>query len=252
MAVRGREWFEDEEFWNLFAPLMFDGTRWSETPGVVDAIEGLAGPKPGDSVLDACCGPGRHSLEFARRGYRVTGVDLTDSYLEAARESARDEGLGIEFLREDMREFRRPGAFDLAVNLFNSFGYFADPEEDLGMLRNIRESLKPGGRLVLEMLGKETAVRDFTEGEWFERDGWTVLTEYSVVGAWEGMKNRWILIRGAERIERSFVQRLYSGTELAALLARAGFGEIRILGSLRGAAYDRRAESLVALGMRIP
>ncbi len=247
MAVRGREWFEDEEFWNVFAPLMFDGKRWAETPGVVDAIEGLAGTKPGDAVLDACCGPGRHSLEFARRGYRVTGVDLTDSYLEAARESARDEGLRIEFLLADMREFRRPGAFGLVVNLFNSFGYFADPEEDLGMLRNIRESLKPGGRLVLEMLGKETAVRDFTEGEWFERDGWTVLTEYSAAGAWEGLRNRWILIRGAERIERSFVQRLYSGTELAALLTRAGFGDVRILGSLKGAPYDRKAESLVAL-----
>lgn len=247
MAVRGREWFEDEEFWNVFAPLMFDGKRWSETPGVVDAIRGLAGPEPGDAVLDACCGPGRHSLEFARRGYRVTGVDLTDSYLEAARESARDEGLRIEFLRADMREFRRPGAFGLAVNLFNSFGYFADPVQDLGMLRNIRESLKPGGRLVLEMLGKEIAVRDFTEGEWFERDGWTVLTEYSVAGAWEGLRNRWILIRGAERIERTFVQRLYSGVELAALLNRAGFGDVRILGSLKGAPYDRKAESLVAL-----
>ncbi|NLJ46908.1 MAG: class I SAM-dependent methyltransferase [Treponema sp.] len=226
---------------------MFDENRWAETPGVVDAIESLAASAPGDAVLDACCGPGRHSLEFAHRGYRVTGVDLMESYLEAARESSREDGLDIEFLRADMRDFRRPGSFDLAVNLFNSFGYFADPAEDLGMLRNIRESLRPGGRFVLEMLGKETAARDFTEGEWFERNGWTVLTEYSVVGAWEGMRNRWVLIRGAERIERSFVQRLYSGTEMAALLARAGFGEVRILGSLRGAPYDRKAENLVVL-----
>ncbi len=247
MAARGGEWFEDPEFWNVFAPLMFDEKRWAETPGVVDAVERLARIVPGDAVLDACCGPGRHSLEFALRGYRVTGVDLMDSYLEAARESARDEDADIEFLRADMRKFRRPGAFDLAVNLFNSFGYFADPAQDLDMLRNIRASLRPGGRFVLEMLGKETAVRDFTEGEWFERNGWTVLTEYSAVGAWEGLRNRWVLIRGAERIERTFVQRLYSGTEMAALLTRAGFGEVRILGSLDGAPYDRKAESLVAL-----
>lgn len=247
MAARGGEWFEDPEFWNIFAPLMFDEKRWAETSGVVDAVERLAGSVPGDTVLDACCGPGRHSLEFARRGYWVTGVDLMDSYLEAARESALVEGADIEFLRADMREFRRPGAFDLAVNLFNSFGYFADPGQDLDMLRNIRASLRPGGRFVLEMLGKETAVRDYIEGEWFERDGWTVLTEYSVVGAWEGLRNRWVLIRGAERIDRSFVQRLYSGTETAALLTRAGFGEVRILGSLEGAPYDRKALSLVAL-----
>ena len=250
MGAGGPEWFEDEEFWNIFAPLMFDERRWAETPTVVDAVERLAGSSPGDSVLDACCGPGRHSLEFAHRGYRVTGVDITKSYLEAARESALAEGADIEFLHADMRAFRRPEAFDLAVNLFNSFGYFADPRQDLALLRNILASLRPGGCFILELLGKEIAVRDFMESEWFERDGWTVLTGYEVVGAWEGLRNRWILLRGAERIERSFVQRLYSGRELTALLERAGFTDIRILGSLEGAAYDRSAVSLAASARR--
>jgi len=248
--MEGGEWFEDEAFWNVFAPLMFDEKRWAETPAVVDALERLAGTRPGDSVLDACCGPGRHSLEFARRGYRVTGVDITKSYLQAARESAEDEGADIEFLQADLRNFRRPESFDLCVNLFNSFGYFSDPAQEEDMLRNIRMSLRPGGRFVLEMLGKETAVRDFTEGEWFERNGWTILTEYEVVGAWEGLKNRWVLLRGSERIDRSFVQRLYSGTEMRDLLTRAGFRNIRIRGSLEGAPYDQDARSLVALAER--
>lgn len=250
MSEGGREWFEDESFWDVFAPLMFDEKRWAETPAVVDAVERLAGAVPGSSVLDAACGPGRHSLEFARRGYRVTGVDITQSYLEAARESALDEGVDIEFVREDLREFRRPASFDLCVNLFNSFGYFSNPEEDAALLGNIRESLRPGGRFVLEMLGKETAVRDFTAGEWFERDGWTVLTEYSVEGAWEGLRNRWMLLRGSERVDRTFVQRLYSGTELRDLLFRSGFRNISILGSLEGSPYDQSAKSLVALAAR--
>ena len=250
MAGENAEWFEDETFWNTFAPLIFDENRWAETSAVVDSVERLAGTRPGNSVLDACCGPGRHSLEFACRGYRVTGVDITSSYLEAARESARAEGVEIEFLHDDLRRFVRPDAFDLCVNLYNSFGYFADPAQEERMMGNIFRSLRPGGRLVLEMVGKETAVRDFTEGEWFERDGWTILTEFSVVGAWEGLKNRWILIRGAERIDRSFVQRLYSGSEMRNLLARAGFAKIRILGSLDGAPYDQKAQNLVAVAER--
>jgi SAM-dependent methyltransferase len=250
MEKRGGEWFEDESFWNVFAPLMFDEKRWAETPAVVDAVEKLAGLHNGDTVLDACCGPGRHALEFARRGYRVTGVDITESYLEAARESAADEGADIEFLHGDLRDFRRPGAFDLAVNLFNSFGYSSDPAHDERILDNILASLRPGGRLALEMLGKEIAVRDFMEGEWFERDGWTVLTEYTVMGAWEGLRNRWVLIKGTERIDRSFVQRLYSGTEMHDLLTRVGFSDIRILGSLEGEPYDQTAKSLVALATR--
>src|SRR5512138_1360083 len=129
---------------------MFDEGRWAEVPAVVSGIEALAGLKPGARVLDACCGPGRHSLELARRGYRVTGLDLTESYLEAARETASAEGLSIEFLRGDVRAFRRPGAFALCLNLFTSFGYFKSREEDIGTLRNFRASLAPGGALVLE------------------------------------------------------------------------------------------------------
>ncbi len=240
-------WFEDESFWTAYAPLMFDEKRWAETPDVIDAIERLAGLEPGDAVLDACCGPGRHTIELAKRGYRVTGIDLTRPFLDAARETARAEGVDPELLCEDIRRFRRPGGFDLALNLFTSFGYFEDPAEDLAALTNLRASLAPGGQLVLETIGKETAVRDFIEGEWFERDGWTVLTEFSVHGAWEGLATRWVLIRGAERIDRSFVQRLYSAVELRDALLRAGFSTVKLFGSLDGAPYDEKAASLVAL-----
>ena len=240
------EWFEDEEFWTVYAPIMFDEARWAEVPAVVDAIEALARPSPGAAVLDACCGPGRHSLELASRGYRVTGIDITDAYLEAARESAGDLAT-VSFLHADVREFEMPGAFDLAINLYTSFGYFADPAEDLAALRRLRGALKEGGALVIETTGKETAARDFTAGESFERGGWKVRTEFTIVGAWEGLRNRWILSRGEERVDHAFDLRLYSGTELKGALLGAGFSDVRILGGLDGSPYDQAAKSLVAL-----
>jgi SAM-dependent methyltransferase len=240
------EWFEDEEFWTEYAPIMFDEARWAEVPAVVDALERLCPLPPGASVLDACCGPGRHSVELASRGYEVTGIDITGAYLEAARESA--SGLAnARFVRADIREFDMPGAFDLAINLYTSFGYFSDPSEDGEALRRLRRSLKAGGHLVLETTGKETAARDFTAGESFERGGWEVRTEFEVIGAWEGLRNRWILSRGDELVDRSFALRLYSGTELRAALLDAGFAEVRILGGLDGSPYDQAAKSLVAL-----
>lgn len=249
------DWFEEEAFWAVYAPLMFDEARWAEVPAVVDALERLVGLEVGASVLDCCCGPGRHSIELASRGYRVTGVDITESYLEAARDSAADLDLPLELCRADIRSFVRPGSFDLAINLYTSFGYFASPEEDLAAVRNIRRSLRPGGAFVLETNGKETAARDFVEGETFERAGWSVRTEYEVVGAWEGLRNRWILSRpdqldpsgAAETIDRSFVLRLYSATELRAVLLEAGFSDVYLYGSLEGTPYDHRAASLVAL-----
>ncbi len=240
------EWFEDEGFWTAYAPVMFDEARWAEVPGVIDCIERLVRPKPGAAVLDACCGPGRHCLELASRGYRVTGIDITSAYLEAARESAAG---GARFLRADIRDFSVDEPFDLAINLYTSFGYFADPDEDLIALARLRAALRPGGSLVIETTGKETAARDFIAGESFERGGWVIRTEYSVVGAWEGLRNRWILSRDGEIVDRSFVIRLYSGTELRAALLKAGFADVRILGGVDGSLYDEAVASLVAVAV---
>jgi SAM-dependent methyltransferase len=218
-------------------------------PEIVDRIERLALPARGATVLDACCGPGRHSIELASRGYRVTGVDITEAYLEAARASA--EGLpDVRFVRADIRAFEGLGEFDLALNLFTSFGYFAEPEDDLEALYRIRTSLKPGGKLVLETQGKETTVRDFVEGESFERADCRVRTEYSVVGAWEGLRERWILEReGSPAADFSFVLRLYSAVEMHSALLKAGFEKVDIFGDLDGSPYDQRAKSLVALAI---
>ncbi len=257
----GGEWFEDEDFWTAYAPLMFDEARWAEVPAVVDAIEALVALKPGSAVLDACCGPGRHSLELASRGYRVTGIDITLPYLEAARESATAWGVEAEFLRADLRSFVRPRAFDLALNLYTSFGYFADPADDRAALERLRASLSPGGALVLETVGKEVAARDFVDGEWFERGEWIVLTQFEVVGAWEGLRNRWVMIpreggAGGKQAgeagrkvsaDRSFVLRLYSATEMRSSLMEAGFRSVELYGSLEGSPYDQRAKSLVAV-----
>jgi SAM-dependent methyltransferase len=252
MKGHGGEWFEDEEFWDLYAPVMFDEERWAEVPAVVDSIARLAELAPGASVLDACCGPGRHSLELASRGYRVTGIDITESYLEAARESAVSWGLGDRalFLRRDLRDFSGRGRFDLAINLYTSFGYFADRADDLLALKRLRSALRPGGALVLEMRGKETVARDYVAGETFERGGWDVRTEYGIVGDWEGLRNRWVLSRGSEVVDRSFVLRLYSGVELKEALADAGFSSATVMGSLDGSPYDESAASLVALARR--
>ncbi len=256
------EWYEDASFWETYAPIMFDEARWAEVPAVVDAIEALARPPRGAAVLDACCGPGRHSIELALRGYHVIGIDITESYLEAARESAsawsldREGGLSrnpqgaeglVEFIRADLRTYRKKAAFDLALNLYTSFGYFRDPRDDLRALRALRKALKPGGALVLEMNGKETAARDFVDTEEFERGGWTIRTEYKIVGSWEGLCSRWILSKGGLVFDRSFVVRLYSGLEIKRALGEAGFTDIYIFGGLDGSPYDQNAKSLVAL-----
>ncbi|MDR1970912.1 MAG: class I SAM-dependent methyltransferase [Treponema sp.] len=265
MVRRRKEWFNDEDFWERYAPIMFDDSRWAEVPLAADGVTRLAGldlyppesPGPGAEfppcpprLLDLCCGFGRMTLEFTRRGFTCTGVDSTESYLKTAAGDAAAENLDIELVRADIRDFVRPACFDLAVNLYVSFGYFADPQDDKQVLLNAYQSLKEGGTLIIETLGKEIAVRDFVKSEWFRRAGCYVLTEYTVIDSWASLRNRWTLLKEGERIEKEFTQRLYAASELRALLLEAGFSRVEIYGGWDESPYDERAEKLIAVGRK--
>jgi SAM-dependent methyltransferase len=258
---KNAEWFKDQAFWEQYAPIMFDDAHWKEVPAVADGVTRLSrfdfygetsktaftsAPK----ILDFCCGFGRISAELARRGFAVTGVDITESYLATAREEAAYENLSIEYINADARDFTRPAFFDVAVNLYISFGYFSNQKDDLTLVRNVYESLKNGGSFIIETMGKEIAVRDFVEGEWFERSGFTVLTSYAPLDSWTLLKNRWILIKDEKRLEKVFTQRLYAASELRALLFEAGFKRVEIYGDWDESPYDRKAAKLIAVGRK--
>jgi SAM-dependent methyltransferase len=214
----------------------------------VDAVLALFDLEPGAAVLDLCCGVGRHSLELARRGYRVTGVDRTATYLETAHSKAAAEGLDVEWVRADMREFVRTGAFAAAINLYTSFGYFEDPAQDRQVAENLVQSLVPGGSLVMEMMGKEILARIFRPCDWRELpDGSLFLQERRIRHDWTWIENRWILVQDRQRKEYLLGHRLYDGAGLRALLLQAGFASVDLYGDLTGAAYDTEARRLVAV-----
>ena len=249
------EWFNDDDFWERYAPIMFDDKRWEEVPLVVQGIKRLVGLPVHDndklpSALDLCCGFGRITLELAREGFCATGVDITASYLTAAKEDARHEGLTVEFIHEDVRNFKRPAAFDLVLNLYNSFGFFEDESDDLLFARNAWYSLKEEGSFLIEVQGKELAVSDYTESAWFKRAGYFVLTECKVLDSWASVENRWTLIKDGVKYEKEFCQRLYSAVELRALLYRAGFSVVDIYGGWDGRSYDANADTLIVIGRK--
>ena len=158
-----------KHFWQVAAPLLFPRERWKNAEQEVDSLLKLMELPEGASVLDLACGPGRHALEFTRRGFHVTGVDRTQKYLAEARRRSKEAGLTVEWIEADMREFQRPGEFDAAVSLFTSFGYFEDPEDDKLAAMNMYRSLKPGGVLLIEMVGKEILARIFQPRDWHEQ-----------------------------------------------------------------------------------
>jgi SAM-dependent methyltransferase len=147
-----------------------------------------------------------------------------------------------------MREFRRPAAYDLALSLFTSFGYFAAPEDDFRVLRNLRASLRPGGVLVMDMVGKECLARNFqrTRSRTLS-DGAVLIERCDVADDWTAIDNEWLLLRGDRVRALRFRLRMYSGAELRDRLREAGFLQIALYGGLDGAPYGLDAARLVAV-----
>jgi len=123
-------------------------------------------------------------MASARRGFSITAVDRTALYLKKAKRKADVEGLNIEFVHEDMRRFCRPNSYDGVINLYTSFGYFEDPEDDQKVLINIHRSLKSNGKLVMDLMGKEILARIFRERDWHEENGIIIMEERKISKDW--------------------------------------------------------------------
>ncbi len=257
------DWFESETFWTQYAPIMFDDARWAEAPTVAQYVKDLAGLSDGAKVLDAGCGLGRISVELAALDLDVTGVDIIQSELDAARDSADAEGVPLTLINHDLRTFHAPAQFDCAINLYTSFGYCATVEEDMQILRNICESLKPGGTFILECTSRETAIIYWTPGEEFERAGYKVVTHFEVVGAWEGLRSQWTLYpledglprRYAPRndeplVDHTFIQRLYPASFLRDKLIEIGFSSAEVYGDYDQSPYDEHARTMVLIARK--
>jgi SAM-dependent methyltransferase len=245
------EWFEDESFWEELYPVMFPARRFDSAPEEVDKVLVLADREAAGTVVDLCCGPGRHSVELAARGWKVTGVDRTAFLLEKAKERGRARGVEVEWVLEDMRRFRRPGAYDLALSLFTSFGYFDEKGEDRAVLANLCESLVPGGVLVMDVMGKErlAAILQATTSEETE-DGSVLVQRHEIFDDWTRIRNEWILIREGRVRRWRFHHTIYGGAELRMLLEGAGFAEVTLFGDLDGGAYGPGAQRLVAVARK--
>ena len=239
-------WFEDETFWEKLYPFLFPDERFEIAKEQVEKLLDLVAFE-GSTVLDLACGPGRHSTALAKKGLQVTAVDLSPFLLEKARERAAAEKVEVEWVREDMREFARPGAFDLVINMFTAFGYFDDKEDDLKVLRNIYTSLRKGGTFVIDILGKEWLAEQFLPTTSEELDDGRILVQlHEMFDDWTRIRNRWIVIEDDKATTFRFHHTIYSGQELKDRLHQVGFGEVTLFGDLDGNEYGVDAMRLIA------
>ncbi len=243
-------WYEDEQFWRDLYPYMFSKERFQNAQEEVEKILGMADLQAG-AVLDMASGPGRHAVQLAKKGFIVTGVDKSAFLLEKARRLAQEEEVAVDWVEADMRSYVEKERFDLALNLFSSFGFFDNEAEDRLVLHNLFTSLKKGGVIVLDTVGKEILARNFrsTISHRYD-DGALLVNRHEVVDDWRRIRNEWLLIK-EEKIRRyTFHFRCYSAKELVMLLGSVGFRQTEGFGSLDMTPYDDKAKRLVVVARK--
>ncbi|MFA0734827.1 MAG: hypothetical protein OGMRLDGQ_001327 [Candidatus Fervidibacter sp.] len=247
MAQWYREFFDDL-YLRVYQPLEAPEQVRREVDFIVKALDLPAGAK----VLDLCCGQGRHSLELARRGFQVVGVDLSEALLYAARKRAESEGLSVTFLHCDMREIDFADEFDAVINMFTSFGYLESEAEDEKVLGKVAQALKSGGKFLLDVVNRDRLVRDFQAREWHAADeGWLVLEERTFDHLSGRMETRWVCVaRDGVRYERLSSVRLYTTSELRTMLERAGLKVTNLFGDYDGSPYSWDSQRLIVVACK--
>ena len=181
---------------------------------------------------------------------QVTGVDRTAVYLRQARERAAADGLDVEFVQADMRDFLRSEQYDIALSLYTTFGYFQEAGENARVLRHLFESLRSGGALMVETMGKEVLAGIFQARNWREKGDILLIEERVVSRNWSWMDLRWTVITPEQRIDYSLGHWIYSAAELLLMLRQAGFADVAVYGGLDGRPYDTEAVRLVAVARK--
>jgi SAM-dependent methyltransferase len=147
--------FNDDYLW-FYEPMLTEEHNRAEAAEIVDTL----GLTPGASILDAPCGHGRIANLLASDGFKVTGVDLTQPFLDRARADARRLGVEVEYVQGDLRNLPVPGPFDAVVCWFTSFGYFEDAD-NRRVLEQFARVLRPGAMLLIETMHHDGFVRGF-------------------------------------------------------------------------------------------
>lgn len=220
----------------------------------VDGVDRFLALETRSRVLDLGCGAGRRSLELARRGHRVLGLDADERAFAAARAEGKAERLNVHFHKADPREIGYRAEFDAALWLDGGFGALPGDREDLRALEAVRKSLKPGAKLLLDVLNREWLMRHFEPNSWERGEdgrGAVVLDQLSFDFEKGRLDNRRTVVAAdGRRTPAPFSVRLYALTELAAQLERAGLAYRAAWGGFDGSAYGLDSPRLVVLAER--
>ena len=156
-----RKWFQ---FWfnSPYYHILYSQRNDEEAEFLIDNLAAWLKPAADARVLDIACGRGRHSIYLNKKGYDVTGIDLSEQSIKYAQQFEQKH---LHFFVHDMRKLAYINYYDLALNLFTSFGYFDTEKEHVNALKSFRKGLKADGTLVLDYFNTQKILKNLTTRE---------------------------------------------------------------------------------------
>lgn len=247
LQKKSKPWYEEvfDDDYLRTVPFM----TAEQTAREVDFIRDALALKPNSEVLDVACGYGRHAVELAQQGFRVTGLDLSLPLLIKAADHSQKRGLAVNFVHADMREMTFNGQFDAAYCVLSSFGYF-DEETNLRVANGICRALKPGGRFILDIINRDYIVGDLPSRVWWEGDGCVILEEVDFnYHTSRVLIRRSVVFGNGRQSEQEISMRAYSLHEVGRLLRTAGLRVLDVSGSLatKSRFFGATSRSIIAV-----
>ncbi len=216
----------------------------------VEFITSVLNLKNDSSVLDLYCGYGRHAIELAKQGFKVTGIDATQDFLDIAVQKAQEAQVNVTFKQQDMRELNYNQEFAAVINMFAAFGYFTD-DENANIIKLITNALQPQGLFLIDLLNRDWMVRNNLNRYWRHPSGEYVLSyKVQLENGIATMKRQLINQITGTKIQYDFILRAYSLPEMANIFSHSGLSILETYGGFDGRPYSSETPRMIILAKK--
>jgi len=236
-----RKWFQ---YWfnSPYYHILYQQRNDAEAEFFIDNLTQFLHPKADSKILDIACGKGRHSIYLNKKGFNVTGIDLSEQSIKYAQQFENDK---LHFLVHDMRRLFYINYFDIALNLFTSFGYFDTEKDHVNALKTFRKSLNDDGILVIDYFNTEKIIRNLNSKETKSLDGITFNIDKKVV---DGKIIKKINFEDQQKVY-NFEERVqaFSFEDFERMLTKAGMVIQKTFGSYALDEFDKTSSDRLIL-----
>ncbi len=254
------KWYSEE--YGFFGELYIEGDNSQEgyltdkkltiaerTQNDVDGVENLLKLKGVEKILDVPCGYGRHSIELAKRGYNVTGIDINSIHLKRAQKDIKKNGLKVNLIKKDMASIDYHTKFDVIINMCYSFGFYETDGENLNALKKFYRALKPNGKFLMET---DVNIPYVNAGKFKESETRSLFSgnKLEIIEKFDKntrrMNGSWTIIKSdGTRICRNYSVRVYEKEEFIKMCLEAGFKKCTAYANWKGASYKNDKQLII-------